>query len=695
MEKILIFAGTKEGRTLAQRLCGIHREVHISVATEYGQEVLPQVDGLIVHRGRMEQGQMERLLTETAWTGVVDATHPYAVEVSRNLRAACEKTGHAYLRLLREQSQEAEGDGVHYVDTKEEAAAYLNSTTGNILLTTGSKEVKEYIRLISDTSRIHVRILADGDAVKQCKELGLTGKQIICMQGPFSAELNCAMLRQLNASYLLTKDTGETGGFPQKLLGAKLAEATAVVLRRPKETEGYSLEQLLAHFGAALPAEEPSPKPEKAQMCEEPSPEPEEAQMREEPSPEPEKDGKRTVTLLGIGMGDPAGMTIEAREAIRQADFVLGAGRMLQTLQEYGKPTKEMYEPEAILSFLRQNPQYCRVVVAFSGDIGFYSGTAKLLELLKQEFQVKTVCGISSVVYAAAKLGIPWQDLKLLSVHGRMQNVVGAVRTHKRSFVLAGGAGSVRSLAAQLITYGLTDLVMHVGYQLSYPEEEMLSGTPETFLAYEKEGLSVVILENPGAEEEPATHGLSDTCFSRGKAPMTKEEIRSISLSKLALTKTSQVYDIGAGTGSIGIECALQACDGWVYAIEKKEEARKLLLENQHRLKAANLTIVAGTAPEAFAELPAPTHAFIGGSGGNMESIVAALLKKNPRVRIVVNAIAMETVAEVMTVMKKWDFAETEIVQVSVAKAREVGSYHMMMGQNPVFVFTLAGGSVR
>lgn len=661
MEKILIFAGTKEGRILAQRLCSSQREAHVCVATEYGQEVLPKREGLIVHQGRMGQLQMERLLTETEWSGVVDATHPYAVEVSANVKAACEKTGRAYMRLLREQDREEEGR-VHYVDTKEEAAAYLNSRTGNILLTTGSKEIKEYISLISDISRIYVRILADSEAVRQCKELGLAGKQIICMQGPFSAELNAAMLKQLEASYLLTKDTGKTGGFPQKLQGAEMAGAKAVVLRRPKEAEGYSLKELLAHFGS--------------------------------PVPEEEKQNRR-VTLLGIGMGNPSGMTIEAKEAIEQADLILGAGRMLQALSGYGKRMEEMYEPKAVLNFLRQHPQYRHAVVAFSGDIGFYSGTSKLLGLLEKDFQVETVCGISSVVYAASKLGMPWQDMKLLSIHGRRQNVSGAVRTHKRCFVLAGGAKSVKELANELVAYGCSDLTMHVGYQLSYPQEAFFSGKPEEFLTYEKEGLSVVILENPAAEEAVVTHGISDSCFLRGNAPMTKEEIRSISLSKLALTKTAQVYDIGAGTGSVGVECARQACDGTVYAIEKKEGARKLLLENKHRMKAANLSIVAGTAPEALKELPSPTHAFIGGSSGNMESIVATLLEKNPKVRIVINAISMETAAEVMAVARKWDFLETEIVQVSVAKAKEVGGYHMMMGQNPVFIFTLAGGPRR
>ena len=149
------------------------------------------------------------------------------------------------------------------------------------------------------------------------------------------------------------------------------------------------------------------------------------------------------------------------------------------------------------------------------------------------------------------------------------------------------------------------------------------------------------------------------------------------------------MFDIGAGTGSIGIECALQAAEGQVWAIEKKAEAGELLSQNKRELGAYNLTVVSGTAPEALTGLPAPTHAFIGGSGGNLAEIVGVLLGKNPKVRIVINAIAMETVAEVMGLLKKQEFAVAEIVQVSVGKAREIGAYHMMMGQNPVYIFTL------
>ena len=170
-------------------------------------------------------------------------------------------------------------------------------------------------------------------------------------------------------------------------------------------------------------------------------------------------------------------------------------------------------------------------------------------------------------------------------------------------------------------------------------------------------------------------------------------EVRSISLSKLQLTEDAVVYDVGAGTGSVSIEIALQAAEGEVYAIEKKEEAAALLEKNKRKFAADHLHIIRGLAPEALADLPAPTHVFIGGSSGNLKEILEVVLAKNPHVRIVINAIALETVAEALDCLKTLPVKETDVAAVSVAKAKELGRYHMMMGQNPVYVISCTGGN--
>lgn len=183
---------------------------------------------------------------------------------------------------------------------------------------------------------------------------------------------------------------------------------------------------------------------------------------------------------------------------------------------------------------------------------------------------------------------------------------------------------------------------------------------------------------------------MNDNHFIRGRVPMTKSEIRAIVLSKLELKKDSTVYDIGAGTGSVGIEAALSMRQGSVYAIEKKEAGCELIRRNQEALGAKNLTVVCGSAPEALTGLPVPDRVFIGGSGGRLAEILDLVREKNPQARAVITVIALETLAAVGGYLKDRRL-EAEIVSVQVARAEKRGSYHLMQGQNPVYIITIPG----
>ena len=282
--------------------------------------------------------------------------------------------------------------------------------------------------------------------------------------------------------------------------------------------------------------------------------------------------------------------------------------------------------------------------------------------------------------------------MKLVSVHGRKANLISEIRRYPKVFALVGEKDGIQTLCRKLQEYGMDQVVLSVGECLSYQEERIRRGTPSELADQSFEQLSVVLAENPEADPV-VTHGLEDEAFLRDKVPMTKSEVRSISLSKLQLTEDAVVYDVGAGTGSVSIEIALQAAEGEVYAIEKKEEAAALLEKNKRKFAADHLHIIRGLAPEALADLPAPTHVFIGGSSGNLKEILEVVLAKNPHVRIVINAIALETVAEALDCLKTLPVKETDVAAVSVAKAKELGRYHMMMGQNPVYVISCTGGN--
>ena len=227
---ILLFGGTAEGRELARWLLDRRIPALVCVATEYGETLLPP--GVEAHVGRLDRGEMEQLMAARPFTHVVDATHPYAVEVTANIKGAAEAAGLPRLRLVRVSDGE---DGCLRARTMAEAAELLAGLPGNILLTTGSKDCP--------------RVLPMADSLDRCLKLGFPPKNIICMQGPFSKELNVALLRQYNARILVTKDTGGYGGFREKAEAAHEAGAVLLVVERPNKETGYTLEALKELLG--------------------------------------------------------------------------------------------------------------------------------------------------------------------------------------------------------------------------------------------------------------------------------------------------------------------------------------------------------------------------------------------------------------------------------------------------------------
>ena len=678
MDKILLFAGTTEGRNLAEFLEKNQIPTEVCVATQYGETLLEEGKYLHVHAGRLDETEMEQQIQKQQITLVIDATHPYAVIVSQNIRRACSRTGTEYIRLARKEtdaSWKQEMEDVTEVASVAEAAAFLAKKEGRIFAATGSKELSAYQVIPDYQDRVVARVLSTPEAVSECAMLGFSGKNLICMQGPFTEDLNVAMLRQAQASWMVTKESGKAGGFLEKLRAAKKAGAKLVVIKRPGErSEEIAEDQKEENLYA---------------ICDE-------GQIRSLLGKRLGICPKRQLYLVGIGMGNEKNRTVEAEQICQSADLLIGARRMLQSVKTEGKAVFESYKPDEIAAYLAEQPQYETAAVLLSGDIGFYSGAKKLYDAIErteglEQMEIYPVSGISSVVYFCGKLGVSWEDVHLLSLHGRKQNLIDAVKYHEKVFVLCGEKDGIPKICCKLKEYGLGDVKVAVGTDLSYEQERIVQGTAESLMKEDFAPLSVLLICNPDVKKRIG-HGLDDDLFLRGKVPMTKSEVRSISLSKLRLHKDAVVWDVGAGTGSVSIEAASLAKDGVVYAIEKKDEAIDLLEQNKRKFGTDNLEIIKGLAPEALEGLPAPTHAFIGGSSGNLKEILEVLLEQNPRVRVVINAIALETVAEAMQCLKSMAFTDVDIAQVSVAKGKKLGSYEMMMGQNPVYIFSCTGG---
>lgn len=241
--KILIYAGTTEGRRLAEDLVRRQVRVHVCVTTEYGESLLPKGEQITVTHERMDYEAMCGFIEKYEPSYVIDATHPFAIEVTKNLKNACSARKVPYLRLLRESVES--GQNCIFVDDMEAAIQYLAQTEGNILAATGSKELVAYTRLSNYRERVYARVLSIGDVALKCEELGFAGRHLICMQGPFSTQMNVALLKEYEIAYMVTKESGVTGGYPQKCEAAAIAGVKLVVIGRPEQEDGHTHSEII------------------------------------------------------------------------------------------------------------------------------------------------------------------------------------------------------------------------------------------------------------------------------------------------------------------------------------------------------------------------------------------------------------------------------------------------------------------
>lgn len=243
--KLLLFAGTTEGRLLVEELSRFpDLEIAVCVATEYGREQLDEsAQHLTVRTERLTEAEMERLMLKKAFDLVVDATHPYATQVTSNIQAATKVAKLPYIRLLREQSK---AGNCRCFAGVQDAADALCETSGNVLIATGSKELKTYTRIPNYTERLFVRVLPTVESLSKCEELGFMHSHIVAMQGPFSQDLNRALMKQLDIKWMVTKDGGDLGGFTEKIQAAAELGVEVLVVDRPIQESGASLEQVVA-----------------------------------------------------------------------------------------------------------------------------------------------------------------------------------------------------------------------------------------------------------------------------------------------------------------------------------------------------------------------------------------------------------------------------------------------------------------
>ena len=393
------------------------------------------------------------------------------------------------------------------------------------------------------------------------------------------------------------------------------------------------------------------------------------------------------VTLIGMGSGQPENLTLQGLAALRQADLILGARRLLAVLPAGCTENRAAaYRPDEVAELLQTSGAENAVLV-YSGDTGFYSGASSMMEKLEAlGVRARVLPGLSSIQLLAAALGRPWQGWNLVSAHGRTCDPVAECMQGRPTFFLTGGSEDPATLCAQLEAEGFGDVQGVVGQCLGTPEEKLFRGSVKELAAGRFNSLSVLLVE--AAEVLPRrAPGLPDEAFERGDVPMTKQEVRAAVLAKLAVRPEDILWDVGAGMGSVSVELALAAPRGRVYAVECRPEGCALIKANREKFRTRNLVLVEGLAPDALSDLPAPDAVFIGGSKGSLAAIVDAALDKNPDARICVSAIALETLSAAVAALTAQG-RTVQVSQIAVSRAKAVGGLHLMMAQNPIYLIT-------
>lgn len=400
------------------------------------------------------------------------------------------------------------------------------------------------------------------------------------------------------------------------------------------------------------------------------------------------------IYIAGMGPGSFGAMTRETYDAVAGADVIIGAARLLYSVPEgsHAELVKAVMPKDimdAVHGALDNGAE--TITIVMSGDSGFYSGTRGLVPLLREEnLEFRILPGISSVQVMSARVADPWQDWNLYSAHGKDCDPVAAVMGRKKTFFLTGGDLGPSDLARQLTDAGLGDLKVWIGENLSYDDEKVTETTCAEAAEGDFDVLAVMLADAaPLPEVIDPVPGIRDELFVRGKVPMTKQDVRSAVAGRLSIMPGDCCWDVGAGTGSVTIEMALMSHGGKTFAVETNPDGIALIEENKRRFGAWNIRTVEGIAPEALKDLPAPDCVFIGGTKGNMGAIIDVIKEKNPYAKIVITAIAIETLHEAVSALEErgWD-ADVALIQSSYGK--KVARLNMMMANNPIFL--ISGG---
>ena len=674
MNEVLIFGGTTEGRLLAGGLSQNNVPSVYFVATGYGADLLGDLPLVEIREGRLSSDGIKNVVEERKPKAIVDATHPYATEVKKSIREALIDRPEIPLFCVKRSELAICGDEeVRYFDNENDCAASLLQTDGTVFLTTGTKTLPVFSKDEPLRKRLFVRVIPNIESLKICEDCGIAGDRIIAAQGPFSKEENLLMLKRAGAKVLVMKESGREGGEDERIEAARDMKIPCFLIKRPVSDPGDEIDTV---FEEVLSLFDKNPMKKRIK-----------------------------VSLIGTGT-KYTDLTLEALSAIENASMIFGAKRVLSFLPKSlmeGKECFSHYRASDILPVLNgfeKEQGSCfhekSAVVLFSGDSGFFSGAAQLYNALldSNNYEVNLIPGISSVSAFSSKLFEPWSDAAIVSSHGKKEEewvpaLLDAALHNERTYLLTSGNDDVKKV------HDLLDEAKEVWNGPFEIIEGKALGTDDECIGKYPAGSGgpvILFIKNNSPKKRTLSPFLSDSIFTRGSVPMTKEDVRALSVSKLSLFDGAVLYDIGCGTGSISCAAASLSPKVRVYSIDNNDEAIALTKENAKKLFLPNIEVIKGEAPECLSTLPLPDCVFIGGSKGRLSDILEYLFSLGKKINVVINAVKTETLSFLRNIIyeKKDAIKNAALDEISVksVKEPEKDKEASFLPNNPIYILS-------
>ncbi|MDO8466357.1 MAG: precorrin-6y C5,15-methyltransferase (decarboxylating) subunit CbiE [Gallionella sp.] len=419
----------------------------------------------------------------------------------------------------------------------------------------------------------------------------------------------------------------------------------------------------------------------------------------------------KSCSIIGILDDGWAGMSGQARAKLAEASCVIGAGRTLELVaphlssqaEQHGMDGALLRVPEWVAKALSKGQ---KIAVLATGD-PLCHGIASLLLDKIGAASIEILPAPSTVQLAFARFGRPWQQAQIISVHGKdagewaagatpqhgLYALVRAVAEHDLLAVFTSPENGPERIARALLAAGYGDeLRLSVAARLLLQDEEISADlTLANAASRNFASPNIVVIERIAPQPRRALFGFADEEYAQRqpeKGLITKMEVRAVSLAKLGLTDASIVWDIGACSGSVGLEAARIARRGHVWAIEKNAADAANARENAQRLRATNYTLIEGKAPDQLDTWPDPDAVFIGGSGGELATLIElALSRLKPHGRLVMNFVTFENLATATGALAAAG-AAWEVVQLQAARSQPILDMHRLAAQNPVWIVT-------